>query len=419
MSWGGCAGTICAQRQDAIPAVSSSPRAQTAPNSVSRCLRLAFQHMAQRLLGRRIMSRTAESSRQARSPIGSAGLFVLLARVQMRIRRGPTGAVERMGVTFWECHSTDIWPLTGTRATRWGQSPWFGGPHCVADQDLLLSRKLGKKKKKNSPQESLVYFSFIGSFLETMDITGSLDLWQIWWGDYSTWPEVIKKVQRLQSVAETDCSKHSGLNSHQTQLYDQSVSSRFQPVVEPSVQKPWLDPLCGGESCNWPHRGVPCIHCFPKFKRLSTGLGDCKHGITAAGRSSGNRIEPEATWKSNQIQSVTFCLECAQRSRACDSHQTWTLELEDMKVTAMETLFEAFSKVYSSLFAPPFSGHLAFALWLAHYRRARAAAGQCDDTRRVVENGHSDERRLLLGISAGLTTSLDKFKALREKRTSK
>lgn len=46
------------------------------------------------------MSRMAESSRQARSSMGSAGLFVLLARVQMRIRRGPPGAVEAMGVTF-------------------------------------------------------------------------------------------------------------------------------------------------------------------------------------------------------------------------------------------------------------------------------------------------------------------------------
>lgn len=77
-SEGGSAGTICAWQQDAISALSSSPGAQTAPNSAARCLRLAFQHMALRLLG----------------------FFVLLARVQMRIRRGPLGAVERMGVPF-------------------------------------------------------------------------------------------------------------------------------------------------------------------------------------------------------------------------------------------------------------------------------------------------------------------------------
>lgn len=72
---GGSAGTICARQQDAISALSSSPGAQTAPNSAARCLRLAFQHMALRLLGRRIMSRTTESSRQSRGSVGSAGLF--------------------------------------------------------------------------------------------------------------------------------------------------------------------------------------------------------------------------------------------------------------------------------------------------------------------------------------------------------
>lgn len=345
------------------------------------------------------------------------GFFVLLARVQMRIRRGPLGAVERMGVPFWACHSADIWLLTGTRATQWGQGPSFGGPHRVVCWSRFVAfqemRGGGGPLSPGKPHLFHLHWQFLGNngcYGRPGPLTHLM-----------RWLKYLKrcdqKVERLQSVAETDYSDHPGLNSHQIQLSDQRVSSRFQPVATASVQKPWLDPLCGGESCNWPHWSVPCIHCFPKFERLLTGPCESGHGIASAGRRSGNHAEPDATWKSNQIQSLTFCLECIQGSRARDADRTWTFKFEEMKVSATET----FSAENSSLFTLSFSGRLAFALWLAHYGRARAAAGQRDETRRVVENSwhQSYEKWRLLGISAGLTTSLDKFKVLGEKRTSK
>lgn len=57
-----------------------------------------------------------------------------------------------------------------------------------------------------------------------------------------------------------------------------------------------------------------------------------------------------------------------------------------MKVTPTETLKETFSKEMESIVRTSFSGHLAFALWLAHYGMQRAAASRRDGVYWATKN---------------------------------